>query len=161
MKRVFWVFFILTFMFVSACSQSNIQEVELMDFLPDTIPVMGNSQRAVRFTREFSSEFTADSSKITTSEGLVYSFSNGTVSEKGIASDGGLVIDLDGAISTEFNRYRLYYVSDKALKCVVKYTVNGSSVEDTVFLKRVRKSLPVLFSVFLKTKRQSRLMRSL
>ncbi len=106
-----------------------------MDFITEPDLVMGDAQRAARFTAEFSTEFTADASEITTAEGLVYSFSNGTVSENGIYSEGGLVIDLKGSVSEEFNRYRLYYVSDKALKCVVKYTVNGSEIEDTVFLE--------------------------
>ncbi|MBQ2881264.1 MAG: hypothetical protein IJE40_03250, partial [Clostridia bacterium] len=106
-----------------------------MDFIYDTTPVMGEAQRSARFTTEFSSEFTFDGSEITTSEGLTYGVSNGTVSEKGISSEGGLVIDFKGSLVTEFNRYRLYYVSDQALKCVVKYTVNGAVVEDTVFLE--------------------------
>ena len=135
MKRFLCLFFGLALIFISACSQRENAEVELMDFIYDTTPVMGEAQRSARFTTEFSSEFTFDGSEITTSEGLTYGVSNGTVSEKGISSEGGLVIDFKGSLVTEFNRYRLYYVSDQALKCVVKYTVNGAVVEDTVFLE--------------------------
>ena len=134
MKKIFLVALSVLFIFMSACS-NEVETVELMQFMDDSIPLIGDVQCATRFTTEFSTDFTFENSDISTVEGLNYRVSNGTVSENGISSDGNLIISFDDSETSEFNRFRFYYVSDKALKCAVKYTVDGTVVEDTVFLE--------------------------
>lgn len=135
MKKIFLTLFALAFIFISACSQSEPRSAELLSFIDDSADLMGDVQRAARFTADFSTDFTYDGDTVSTEENLKYSVSGGEISENGISSDGELLLSLEDFSSEPFNRYRFYYFSDNALKCTVKYTVDGSVVEDSVFLE--------------------------
>ncbi|MBE6891600.1 MAG: hypothetical protein E7481_06190 [Ruminococcaceae bacterium] len=151
MKKVICILFIFILAFTSACSQTENGEVELISFIGNDTGVMNEVLRAQPYKGEFNAEFSVNGESIS-ADGLEYSFSNGTVTESGISSDGDLLLTFKGLEVSEFNKFRLYYISDKALKCTVRYTVDGSDIEDVIFLEEGTNVFACLILGFLDNK---------